>query len=405
ASIVAVQIIGTCDNTVRLENCHIENNNTGTGGYGHGLILGAGVSVTSPRIEDCYIKAGNNGAYSHGIYVGGKSNPYVLRTRTKGGGGGTDCMGAAFVEYPTGLYKDCYFNAGDGNTTCYGGYFNQSASPVFDHCDFRGGDGGNLCIGCMTGDVSSPQFNDCTVRGGSAGTGCRGIYVRQSAAPRYKGTKVLLHTAGYAKTGVTATTTMIGHATLPIRYLSMDIFVTTGTGVGSGGTVSIGTTLAGTEIVNAQAIEAAPAGNWSKVTLGSGIINVLGANAPLYITVDNGTGSAPALLIYYTYCIANTSCEAVYFSDAIGAWKLSGCEIESNPASDAVYATAATVTASQGEIIGCDISVMPRDTAAMKAINAEASWSPAPIYNCVLAGGTTNITAAAGTANGTNVEL
>ncbi|MFA6046263.1 MAG: hypothetical protein WC718_14865, partial [Phycisphaerales bacterium] len=47
ASIVAVQIIGTCDNTVRLENCHIENNNTGTGGYGHGLILGAGVSVTS----------------------------------------------------------------------------------------------------------------------------------------------------------------------------------------------------------------------------------------------------------------------------------------------------------------------------------------------------------------------
>lgn len=413
ASIYGVQIIGTCDNTVVFENCHIENSITGTGTDAYGVSIGSGVSTTAPILRDCYIKGGDNGLRGYGLQLGAKADPQGYNLRVKGGSGAatgtSNCMGITSIEYARGYFKSCRFEAGDGGNAAYGGYNTHVSCTRYEDCDFIGGNGAanSLCMGFLAGDASSPQVDGGTAVGGSGTAGgARSIYLRQGTAAKIKGIRTRLWIESYAKTGVTATTTLIAHVTKPIRYLSIDVFVVSGTGAGSGGTVSIGTTLAGTDIVNAQDIQTVPAGGWCKVTPGAGIITVLAANAPLYITVDNGTGSNPSLYVYYTYCIANANSQAVYVGEGgNGAWELVGCQLESNPASDAIYVEDGAVTANTGKIVGCNVRVLPRDTAAMKAINAEAAWNPAPVYNCVLEGGTTNITAAPGTANGTNTEV
>ena len=109
-----------------------------------------------------------------------------------------------------------------------------------------------------------------------------------------------------------------------------------------------------------------------------------------------------AYTVYYTYEKCFTSCYGLY-QDSDAACRIAQLIAVSNAASAAVYVTAngINLTVFEGGVARSGLNSGVRE----KALSCAVAWNPGQVYNMVLEGGSTNLTAAAGTANGTNVEL
>jgi len=99
------------------------------------------------------------------------------------------------------------------------------------------------------------------------------------------------------------------------------------------------------------------------------------------------------------------SCAAA-FPDSDNPVEFRNCILRSNSASDAVWIST-NGKSTRTTFLNCTIRSGPLSVGTRKkAVNVTSSFSSAPVFECVLDGGSTNLTAAAATAtNGTNTEV
>lgn len=431
-----------------LRNCTV------TGGNSSSSCTGITWANTStPELIGCSFMGGNGGSSSAGGLIGGTAGGAVRDCRFTGGTGGGNVYGLHASGALTVKFSNCEFVSGMGGTfnaglysiatgarfeNCtmrsrasvhsqgYGGYLDGNCSgeflgctfagaplggieshglmivscqaiTLFSNCSFLGGDASATCEGLHVQGASAPVFSNCTMRGGSGGIGCYHIFCGSASSARFTGCHTEIPKTSGLLSAITATTTKILHVTKPFQIASMTIQVNTAGGAGS--TVSVGTTLGGTDIINTLAIDAT---GWQHPPLGAGTLTLMSANAPIYITIS-GTGS-PSLTLAYCVEIAFASCRALELHSSEYA-RFENCSLISNCASDAVYIDSYALVSPLFRISNCHIEARPAAAGAMNAIKATGTINPAGVYLCTLVGGTTNITAAAGTANGTNVEL
>ncbi len=409
----SVQISGTSDNTVRLENCIVQAGGTGTN------IAGLMVSDTSsPVITNCHLKSDRHGTLvqqtatplyqacicegldggteSHGALVADTAKPiFAGGTKLLGGSGGADCYGLGCSDMAAPTVIGGHMEGGSGGNNCYGVYAGTVSRPVLNGGVAKGGDGGTGCTAIFSGS-GTPEIHGTTCINGSGGTGCRGIDLQSGSAAVLKGVKVVPPQLSLVEETVTATATFTLPAK-PCQFSTIMMYVNTaGTG---GATLSIGSTLGGTDIVNAQDITTT---GYKYPTLGAGRLVSFAASGTVYVTID-GTGS-PDVDIYYDVYVNYGTCNALRISGN-GVVRVDGGQYVSGCESDAIYINNPAITANLLMIAQAYVEAKPKDAGSMKAINCQSAYNPAPVYNCTLVGGSTNLTAAAGTANGTNVEV
>lgn len=443
-----VRVYGTSTNGVRFERCQIITNATGTN-YQNAVGI---ENTAAPVFDGCLLQSNCPAHAGLGVYFpAGTPSPLFLNCQIYGGPG--SAAGYAVQCSTTGgrqIFRNCTLKGGNLSSACYLKPV-TTAVVVFDGCTIAAGDGGASLYGvyCLDGTAGYVEVNNCVIYGGNGGTLCHAvvsdsgvqsysnchmipgaqgghaIHCREQSGttfvncvadlPNVAGTpqNAAIYAAGGSnayfdnvstrvpavngKVAVAATTTFVPSAGVPLQVVSVGFNI--GTAGGAGSTVSVGTTLGGTEIVNAYPLTAT---GFKYPDLGAGTLAVLAAGATLYITVNAGGGS-PSFSVDWTAFSAWSDVNAVWMQDKTRC-KFHNCSLVSGPASDAVAMTADVVASNAAHFSNCHIEAMPA-ASPKKAINAAAAYNPAPVYNCVLVGGTTNITAAAGTANGTNTEI
>ncbi len=443
-----VRVYGTSTNGVRFERCQIITNATGTNYQnavgientaapifdscllqsnapsvnGLGVYLPAG--TPSPLFVDCAIYGGPGTASSYAVQSSTTGGKQVFRNCILKGGNLSTCCYFKPLTPAVMVFDGCTAAAGGGAASLYGFYALDGVTGYIEvnNCVIYGGNGGALCHAVVS-DYGVQSYNNCHMIPGAQGghaIHCRvqsgatfnnctadlpnapgvdqnaAIFCGGGAASYFNGCATKL-SAINGKVAVTGTTTFVPSATYPVQVSSLGLNI--GVAGGAGSTVSVGTTNGGTEIVNAYPLTAT---GFKYPTLGAGALDVLATGATLYITVNAGGGS-PSFSVDWTAFISVANINAVWMQDQTKC-KFHNCSLVSAGASDAVEMTADVVTANAIRFSSCHIEAKTA-TAPMKAINAAAAYNPAPVYNCVLIGGTTNITAAAGTANGTNTEI
>ena len=116
----------------------------------------------------------------------------------------------------------------------------------------------------------------------------------------------------------------------------------------------------------------------------------------------SATDATLAYTVYYAYEKCFTTCYGLY-QDSDAACRIAQLVAVSNAASAAVYVTAngVNLTVFEGGVARSGLNSGVRE----KALSCAVAWNPGQVYNMVLEGGSANLTAAAGTANGSNVEF
>lgn len=387
----AVTFSGTTDATVRLLSCYVENTTTGSGSANHRF--GCYVTNTAaPTLENCTFIGGTGAEWCIGMFFYDDCAGIARNCIGIGGGGAENCRGINIKNSAHPTLIDCI---GRGGPDGLGGdaiAIYDQAAPILIGCTGEGG-GTGACPGIKIFGGATPELYDCLAVGGAGAASIAYSITAQAAPrlyrcaarpPRLTGTEAVTATTTFALSA-TQTTQLIG--------LAVDVLVA-GTG---GATLSVGTTLGGTDIINAIDITST---GLKAQALGTGALKLLAGGADLYVTIG-GTGS-PSVTVRWTAVVAFTYAYALYIDSA--DWTLlDACEIVGGPNASACYITDTALTANRLRITNSYIEAMPKDASSKKAIEAQSSYNPAPIYNCVLVGGTTNITAAAGTAAGTNV--
>ena len=290
----------------------------------------------------------------------------------------------------------CAGYGGAGGTGCNGLYATDAAGPTLTGCAFHGGDGGAGCHGIVADESAAPFFLNCSIAGGQGGTDCYGAYVWDSAAPVLDNCAIYLEIYGFQWYYDDADNGRFRpFSGDPYQLAAIQVRVWT---ANPGVTLDIGTTVGGNDIANDIDIGST---GFKQFTLQAGADDLRAAGAYMYATPSAGIADAD-VQICYTTAKSYNNCYGVYIS-SWGCVRLNNCMIEANVDSDAIYVTDAALNADQMRASNCHIEA--RQGNSKKAVVCQSAYNPAPFYNSVLVGGSTNLTCAAGTPNGTCVEV
>jgi len=425
-------ITGSPDNTVIFERCGFESLSTGatSANGGNGVLFQGGVTADC-TFRDCDIVAGD---YGHGLYLAVAISPLFENCRFVGGNVGT-VSGAVAQAGCTALFRRCAFSGGASGGTAFRA--TTFAAPELVDCTLyaRAGGGSTASAlsvgfgatpwlrGCVIrqqgttdavtlAEASQTRMEHCSILMDSLGVSTRGILVNNSAELRMRECVVAPLIRSGIATITNATTFFQLDVANPTQLETLYLVINT---AAAGQTLSIGTTVGGTDIVNAQSLAAT--GSFYPV-LGVGALKLFPANAtppspvpgPLYVTISGGT---PNVTVYYTFARAYNGCSPILLNGpATGAGRVlvDGSTFVSNVDSDAGGATPGAITfylanPTYVAFTRCTFRSRLRDTGRKKGFSAQGAWSPAPFHRCVFDGGQTNLTCAAGTANGSSLEI
>ena len=331
-----------CNSTVVFSGIYSQNVSTGFSGS-YGFLLSGG----SPTLTDCTGAAGGT-TNGYGWNVGTVSRPTMTRCTGIGGDGGTGGHGFYFANGARATMTDCVGVGGAGATTASGIYFASNSGGRLRRCT---GIGGGARWQTATATIAATSRQEDTFRPtASQPWMLKGISINISAA---------------AAGGVT-----------------LQLFDATG---GGGNALSAAVSVASTGTV------------YIPVT-GNRIITA-GSYVYAYLSASDAT---LAYTISYEYEVSNPSCYGLY-NGATLALALDDCLFISNGATIAAYIASASQALSV--FSGGIARSGKNDAGRAKAMSSASSWNPAAVYNMTLDGGTANITAAAGTANGSNIEV
>jgi hypothetical protein len=355
--------------TVRLVNINADNQVTG-GASCYGMYLvGA-----SPTLENCRAVGGAGGATSPGYYLYSHSHPAMTRCTGVGGSNGATCSGILLQADCSPEMVDCVGIGGNGGATCYGFRIVQGSHPTMRGCSGFGGHGGTGSHGISIGANCRPMLVRCTGVGGGV---------------RYT-------TATAAVAASSRQDDAINPGAFPWRLIGIVVNVTAAAAGGvtltfRSATGGVGDPLTGAVSVAALGLAYFVVSEHRLITAGNSIYGRLSA-----------PDAALAYTAYYVYEHAYGTCYGLHV-DTGEAVRFQDCAALSNCDSVAVYVTSTGILRSV--FIGGTARSGLLTASRPKAFECQASWSPGQVFNMVLDGGSTNLTAAAGTANGSNVEL
>lgn len=409
-----------CDSTVRLVNLYVNNATTGSascygifnsssstptmsectgvGGAGGVSCFGIYNGSSSPTMNNCRGIGGAGGASCHGIY-NISSSPVMTNCVGTGGAGGTNCYGI-FNNNSSPTMTNCVATGGAGGASCYG-IFNNMSSPVMENCVGTGGAGGANCYG-IANTSGGPTMTNCFGIGGRGGTGCYGILNNNSSIPLMTGCVGIGGGARRIQTSATIAAssrqedTFQPTASHPYRITGIAINVTAAAAAGVTLTLRDATGGGGNALSAAQAVETT---GYKYFPITGHRVITAGNNVFAYLSASDATLAYTA---YYTYETCYGTSYGLY-QDTDAAVTVQDCSFFSNAASPAVYVS------NNGDNLSVFIGGTARsgrnDGTREKAFVCQSAWNPGQVYNMVLDGGNTNLTAAAGTANGSNIEL
>lgn len=436
---------GTTDKTLELVNCKFYNECTGAVTGLHGIKM---ENSSSPTLLDCYSEGGvGTSGYCYGISIAYTSDPLLKRCTFQGGSGGANCKGVhmeadaapelygcigtggsggtgcngAWAGYSTNpTFVDCTLQGGSGGTYCTGILLMGETTAVLTNCRGYGGDGGNYCSGIVAGDAASPDLVGCLGVGGGGGIHCIGIGIEDSASPTLDGS---IAESGYGGTACWAmrirdatAATLTGctsqpkkfnvqwnyddadngrfrpFATHPYQLVAISIQVKN---THAGETLDIGTSIGGHEIAQNISIAVADFVYFDLTRV------ELAGNAYLYATPSAAISDGD-VTIWYVVVTNYATCYGMHI-DTKGYLVVAGNTILSNGATDALYIASTAVATPNWKVTNSHIETL--DPANQKSVNASGILNPAPVYLCTLIGALNNITPAAGTARGSNIEV
>jgi len=387
--------ITSCGDTVRLYNLYVSNETTGNASC-HGIY---NVSSSSPTMTNCTGTGGSGGATCYGIINSSSSSPTMTNCTGNGGSGGETCHGIInSSSSPT--MTNCTGNGGSGGASCYGIY-NYTSSPTMTDCTGTGGSGGETCHGVVNVSSSSPTMTNCTGTGGSGGASCYGIY-NYTSSPTMTGSVNIGGGATQQPTSATiaASTrtedTFNPGAGFPYRIVGVRVNVTAAAAAGVTLTLRDTTGGGGNALCAATAVDST--GNKYIPITGH---RVIAADADVYAHLS-ASDATLAYTIYYEYETCYDNCNGLYH-DSNTACRIDNIVAISNAESEAIYVTNNGDDLSQfnGGVARSGLN----DATRPKAFICAAAWNPGQVYNMVLDGGSTNLTCAAGTANGSCTEI
>lgn len=341
----------TCDGTVRLANLCVSNQMTAATA-GSGIYISGG----APVLSEC---VGQGGAVGHGINLA-DSAPSMIGCEGRGGTGDS-CYGI-YLSRSSAKMIGCRGIGGAAGVNCYGIFVYNGSHAFLERCVGYGGRGGAGGYGLRVSTGCKPVVANCIGLGGGVDT--------QGASFAYASAN-----DGRFQPG----------STFPFRLVGVRVQVT---GATAGGTVTIRDAAAGGGNALTAALSLASVAQVYAPVTGHRLI---AAGDYLYCEVA-GAPADGSFTVWYEYetCFA-TSYGLYHDSDSAVAF--SGCLFAGNAASPGGYIANA----------GDDRSKFNQCVFRSGAVQAQSAWNPAQLYLCVFDGGQTNITAAAGTGNGTNV--
>lgn len=359
-----------CTSSVRLTNLNVSNTTTGYGTC-HGIFN----TSSSPTTTRCIATGGAGGVGCNGISNVNGSAPEMTECEGYGGSGGNSCHGINNQNGSSPLMVRGKYVGGSGGTNCRGVYNTVGSSPRMMGCVTIGGSGGTTCNGIYNNTGSSPQIENCIVFGGGADL----KFVSTTVAASSRQEDVLQPTASHpwriTGIAINVTAAAAGSVTLTLRDAT-------------GG--------AGNALSAAEAVDST---GWKYIPITGH--RVISAGGYVYVRLS-ASDATLAYNAYYTYEHSYATCYALY-QDTATSTKFENCVFVSNAASAGVYVT------DNGDNLSMFLGGTARsglnDATREKAFVVQSAWSPGQVYNMVLDGGSTNLTAAAGTANGSNTEL
>lgn len=323
----------------------------------------------------------------------------LIRVQGIGSQAGNDAYGIQLVTGSPEM-RECIGYGGNNGNTCHGILTGTISNAVMVRCIGYGGNGGSNCRGINNAYGSNITMIECIGVGGIQTAGS-GLFVNNSTSLR--AIRCIGIGGGVTPQSSTATIaastrqedTFRAHATLPYRITGLAISVTAAAAAGVTLTFRTATGGGGNAITAAIAVSS----TGSQYIPVSGNYVISGA-AYVYARLS-ASDSTLAYTVYYTYELCSNASYGIYHdSDAQVIYE--DCTAISNADSAAIY-----VGGNNGltKFIGGTARSGKNDGTRRKAIYCLASWNPGQVYDMVLDGGSTNLTAAAGTANGSNIEL
>lgn len=373
------------------------------------------------------IRAGSGTGSQNGLRVQGNDNTLVLHNLVVRNDAIYTTVGAAI--YCNSTSAKMIRVTGIGSTAGNDAYGIQlvSASPEMRECVGIGGSNGGSCHGILTGTVSNALMIRCIGYGGNGGISSRGInnaygsnitmvecigvggdysggsglFVNNTTSLR--AIRCIGIGGGVLPKNGTATVTASSrqddsfraHATLPYRITGLSITVSAAAASGVTLTFRTATAGGGNAITGAVAVD----------TTGAKYIPVSGnyviSSAAYVYGRLSAVDATLAYTIAYTYELCSNASYGIYHdSDAQVIYE--DCTAISNADSEGIY-----IGGNNGltKFIGGTARSGRNNGTRRKAMTCLALWNPGQVYDMVLDGGSTNLVAAAGMANGSNVEI
>lgn len=399
-SVSAIMIDGSCDSTVVLGNVTGKNITTPDTSQDH--LTGFVVQGTAtPTLINCEGIGSNAAYYGHGMWWREGAGGVARNCVGRGGANGSaiNNWGIYIVANANPLLIDCAGYGSNSGNNCHGTMIRGAATPTLVNLYSRGGDGGTGCHGLQIDDAALPVFIGGTIHGGIySGGSSHCIVIGNLAAPQmYSLTALPRQFSDEVTIAATTSFSLVDSVSHQIKAVSMQVDVA-GTG---GATIAIGTTPGGSEIVAATAITST--GVLYPALVDAGAEPQLAAGATIYVTIT-GTGT-PSVRVWFGGEYAPTNCYGALLGGS-GAFRADGCRFIGNCYSSyGMVVGTNTRTANVMRVTRCHIEARRKKTGSGAAIYTSAAYANAPLYQCTIVGAATNITAAAGVANGTNVVI
>lgn len=355
---------------------------------------------------DCFFRGGlSSGNASHGVYITNTSSNKFHRCHFDGGSGATGGSGVQLIAIGTTEFHDCEILGGTGSSGQQYGFQASgfAVNALLKNCYVRGGDNAAANYGIYVNAGGNVIVCGGTSTGGWGGTSCHGFLSSSQGMATISQATLL---GGGVSRPVTdlysyaaATPSFVMDAAKPMRLLTARIAINSAT---SGGTLTLADDALNTNPL-APSISLASVTNVIVVVTSA---QVIAAGGSIFVNVTGSPADSSFSIRWVgevSFGGATTTACTGALPDSDNYVKFSQCDILSNSDSDAVYIR--TNGQLRTSFQNCNIRSGPRNVGTRKkAINSTGTWNPAAVYQCTLDGGTANVTAAAGTANGTNVE-
>ena len=326
---------------------------------------------------------GGTGEMCHGMTNNDRTKARIVGVRCKGGIGDNN-HGCCFWGAAMSVLSDCIGEGGSG-TNCRGFTVGNSASPKMTGCIGIGGDGGTECHGLSIGNAASPDISGGTYSPGSGGEDCCGMTLWSNCTPKITGVSVVPKRLSYWYENDDAQK-FRPFTGKPYQLVSIAVRVVTTAPAGT--TLSLGTTLGGSEIASGiplDVVDPEEEGDFWKFFLFER--PELIADSYIYATPSVAVPD-DYFRVYYDVITNYANCYALWLSSK-GYPKVFSSNFMSNGASDVVYIAMDGMNG-RWEFYRCHFETY--DPVNQKALKAYAALSDAKFYDCSFVGGFTNIT-------------